>query len=57
MAAGEQFEGDLGPALQQVVALLDGRGGGKGRFAQGMGNANNIDSALSTAEHIITSWE
>ncbi len=47
-------EMDLRPVLQQVLPLIDGRGGGDAGFVQGGGkNAMGIEKALETAVRLV----
>ncbi len=49
LAAGEAFEGDLGETMKAILPLFDGRGGGRGRFAQAAGDYSKLDLALEAA--------
>ena len=53
LAAGGEYEGDLGDALRTILPLFDGRGGGRGRFAQAVGNAEQLEQAMARAESIL----
>ena len=53
LAAGDKFQGDLGPVCREVVSTLNGKGGGRGNFAQGMGELENLNAALEKALEIL----
>jgi alanyl-tRNA synthetase len=53
-AAGADFSGDLNPLLQRLLPLINGRGGGRGNFAQGAGDPAGIDNLLQAAEAALT---
>lgn len=49
LAAGAAFDGDLGEIIKGLLPLFDGRGGGRGRFAQAAGDHAKLDAVLQTA--------
>jgi len=53
LAAGDQFDGDLGEIIRQLLPLFDGKGGGKGRFAQAVGDASRMDEVLRAAADLL----
>lgn len=53
LAAGKKFQGDLGPACKKIMSLLQGKGGGRGNFAQGSGEIGNIDDAIVKSEILL----
>ena len=53
LAAGEQFDGDLGRIVRRLLPLFDGKGGGKGRFAQAVGDASRMDEVMGAAAELL----
>jgi alanyl-tRNA synthetase len=57
LAAGSDYDGDLGEVLRQLLPLISGKGGGRGNFAQGMGEPDNLDQLLDNAANIFGAME
>lgn len=53
LAAGEEFDGDLGEAVSRLLPLFDGKGGGKGRFAQAVGDPSRMDELIAGVETML----
>lgn len=53
LAAGKNFQGDLGKTIQQLLPLFDGRGGGRGNFAQAVGDAGKLETLLKAANRLL----
>lgn len=53
LAAGSAFDGDLGEIIRSLLPLFDGRGGGKGRFAQAVGDASKLNDVLEAANRLL----
>jgi alanyl-tRNA synthetase len=54
LASGTAFEGDLGSIIKELLPHFDGRGGGRGRFAQAAGDFSKLDEVLAAARKLLS---
>jgi alanyl-tRNA synthetase len=54
LAAGAAADIDMGLVLTKLLPQIDGKGGGRGNFAQGVGDPEKLDLLLSEAKKILS---
>ena len=54
LAAGAEFGGDLGATMRELLPVFEGKGGGRGNFAQAAGDPARLDDAIAAAQELLT---
>ena len=53
LAAGKSFPGNLGETIKLLLPLFNGKGGGRGNFAQAAGDFASLDAVIAEAETLL----